>query len=578
MKKQLVLTMLLLACAVFLPLQASGWSIEAQKYFNFLGNYSWPYRASGSFISNFPNPYVQSSSGDYFHKIGWEYEVHFCFTEDVPVVGDVVGAVAGVFGAEGCLYEYTHVYGFLLNWDFNVRGPINYYYNIPFTASLRFPTTVYPGQRIYLDPTFTWGAPQVGATQGYESSLTSSTYVDFPLDFIDTLSTNYTQYAKKAHLDGQIPISAFVPAIPFNTSPADIPFPGSGSWGGSTTTLGATGNLNTFGNKLVSWEATKCSVDAYGDSGSNPAWYQGHEQFELVATVLQYIPITAPIGAGLNYVRELGGFKLNTGLNGSIYRADQINLELSEAPYIDVPMDQKPGSTWSFNQPVTVKYRVRGWSGFSYPITCNVTFDMKGISTKTLLTLPVTSISAGEASIGWQEKVAQLILKGSVPVVQKTNYNRSLIVESTSFANFYNPPGTVSLRVSPFKPGVKVASLQDTQKVIREKATVFLPKATAKVGVPLAGQYTVILGKTSEATGQQIINVLKSKAISGFMVAVPGSQEKVITLGSFANRKSAETLSGMLSEVFRIESIVSQVIDSKSYVPIKSDVLTKLSK
>lgn len=576
MKKVVLLIGLVITCAIFFPIQASGWSADAIKYFYNLKNYSWPRQASGSFIGNFSNPNVQSSSGDYFHKIGWEYEVHFCFTEDVPVVGDIVGAVAGVFGGGGCLYEYTQVYGAMLNWDFNVRGPVNYNYNIPFTASLNFPNTVYPGQRIYLDPTFVWGTPQVGATQGYESSLTTSTWLDFPLDFIDTLSTNYTQYAPKAHLDGQIPIAPIVPAIPFNTSPTDIPFPGRGSWGGSTTQLGATGTLNTSGNRLVSWEATKCSADAYGDSGY--AWYQGHEQFELVATVLQYIPYTAPIGAGLNYVRELLGLQLTTGLTGSIYRGDQINLELSESPYIDVPLDLKPGTTWSFSLPVTVKYRVQGWSGFSYPISCDVNFAMRGMETKHFLDLPVTSISAGQASIGWQEKVTQINLKGSVPVVSKFSYNNALIVAPASFVQFYNPPGIVSLRISPFKSGVKVASLQDTQRVIRTKATVFPPKPTVKVGVPLKGQYTVILGKTYEATGQQIINALKSKAITGFMVAVPGSQEKVITLGSFANRKSAETLSGMLSEVFRIESIVSQVIDSKSYVPIKSDVLIKLSK
>ena len=567
-RSPLVLTVLFLTCAVLFPFQASGFSpgsyrvtTFAQKYFNFLGSYSYPTKATGSFTGEIFNSNVASSDGNQF-KFGYEKEVHFCIPKPWPL--------------DGCIYEYTHVYGIGIDWNFDAKGAVRYNYIFPYTADFRFPITVYPGQRIELPPTFAWSGPSLGATQNYEFSHTTSFWVDAPLDGLDDLTTKFTQYATKAHLDLNLPVVPFAPAISVS---GDCTVwqcaSGGGEWGGSYTKLGGTGTLNNSGRITYNISPTDVSVGAAGNSG--PAWKQGHEQFELITTVLTYIPVTAPAGVALDFVRRMGEFKLNTQLDASIYRTDYVNLQLSEAPYVLVPPDLKT-SPWVFKDlPVTVKYRVQGCSGFSYPMGYNVIFDMLGIDPQTLLHEDLISIDAGGGCTNWIEREGKFFISGSVPMVQKDRYTyKELLLESTDLAAFKIPIYNVSTKPSQFKPGLKAAILQDTQKAIRLRETVSIPKPTAEVGVPLTGQYTAILGTTSQVTAEQIINAIKSKGISAFTVAVPGSQDKLITLGSFANRKDAETLSNFLKEIFRIENSVSQIIDSKSYVPIKSDVLTKI--
>jgi cell division septation protein DedD len=86
----------------------------------------------------------------------------------------------------------------------------------------------------------------------------------------------------------------------------------------------------------------------------------------------------------------------------------------------------------------------------------------------------------------------------------------------------------------------------------------------------------VILGLASSTTAAQIRDALKKKGIDAFIVPVKDAQGVVITLGSFADKKQAYTLSGLLGEGFKIRSFVSQSIDKKYYKPIGDDALRKL--
>jgi cell division septation protein DedD len=103
-----------------------------------------------------------------------------------------------------------------------------------------------------------------------------------------------------------------------------------------------------------------------------------------------------------------------------------------------------------------------------------------------------------------------------------------------------------------------------------------LPKPTAPTGIPRAGEYTVILGLASSTTATQIRDALKKKGIDAFVVPIKGATGSVITLGSFADKKQAYMLSGLLGEGFKIRSFVSQSIDKKYHVPIGNEVLSKI--
>ncbi len=569
MKKLIALVGLLITCAVFSPIQASGWSPGsykfgpiAQTYFNYFYDYSWPTKAPGFFTGGLPPYNLTSGDGDQFTL---DASFHVCIPKPYPW--------------DGCIWEADYVNKF--TFDFNTRGTVQYNYNIPFTADFRFPREVYPGQLIEFAPTFNWSGPTINTSGNYEFYFMSNATVDAPFDFLGPLTTTFNQYARSAHLELGLPTVPFAGAISLGGD-CTVWYcaMGGGEWGGSFTKLGGTGTLNNSGGLTFNITPADVSVGAQGNS--EPAWKQGHEQFELIATVLTYIPHPATIIAGqaLNFVRQAGEFKLYTQLDASIFRTDTVNFQFRLPPSIIVPAGLKPGEPWKFtNLPVNVKYRVQGCSSFSYPFGFSVIFDMLGIDQQTLLNLDTVSIPAGGLCTDWVEKDGFFYISGSVPVVQKEKYRvQQLVLDPSRLSEFTIPPYKVSSTLSPYKPGLKIASLTDVKRAIRQTVKIPFPVPTARQGVPAPGQSTVILGTASQVTAEQIINALKTKGIDGFMVAVPGSQDKVITLGSFANAKNAQLLSNMLKEALAIDNSVSQVIDSKSYVPIKSDVLLRLSK
>ncbi len=536
--------------------------LQSQDYFGEMVGYSWKGSTAGAFQGTIHIDNVQS--GTLPLQLGYTY--HLCIP--YPLVG-------------GCMYE--HDYGTSVSWTFSAQGAIDYQYNLPFVFNFTFPIQVYPGQHIRLEPNFSWGNPAIVVTQNYEFYQTTSSWTDAPFDGLDDLSLSFTQYATKANLNGGVPAVPGFDAMPFGVDFDFFPFnQGGGEWPigdhASMTKLGGRGSLTCSGGNIWGFDPAG-ELEVWVEGTSNAAWQQANEHFQIAATVLQYIPPTVPIGAALGVVRDLGKLRLNESLNGRISRADFVNFQISEMPFTDVPSNLVPGQIWDYEVPVTVKYRIQSMSRFHYPLSYNVTFDMRGIDPQTLVNEPLMSWGAGGLMdfTPWQEREIIVPIKVKVPVVSKGGYKPGLILEKTSVSSaFYKPPKKMLVTPPLVRPGVKVAAAQDARRFIRKTATVPFPKPTAQKGVPLSGHHTAILGRTSQATAAQIVDDLKSKGIDAFMVDVPGSQDKVITLGSFANANDAKLIANMLREAFHIDSNVSQVVNSTSYAPIKSDVLPKL--
>jgi cell division septation protein DedD len=320
---------------------------------------------------------------------------------------------------------------------------------------------------------------------------------------------------------------------------------------------------------------TTCGIAAIGTSEA--AWRQGHEQFDLAAYVLTAIPATTPAGAALKVVKELGDFSLTTQLQGTIHRDDLFSLEIADLPYIDVPMNAMLTGWWSFDKEVTVKGRVYGMSLFSYPMGFNTTFDMLGIDPETLLNLTATEVSAGSATSDWQPCTSTFRITGKLPVKPLERVAAPLLHTPDKPLASTAQPVAQKLTKSPLAPHtIRLATLAETRKVIRRSKTLALPKPTTPTGIPRAGEYTVILGLASSSMATQIRDALKKKGIDAFVVPITGATGSVITLGSFADKKQAYALSGLLGQSFKIRSYVSQTLDKKYHIPITNDVLSRI--
>jgi cell division septation protein DedD len=538
---------------------------DAKAYFNAISdqtklnayrilNYSTSSVGYGVFSGDLTNSNVLSSTYDTF-------SLEYIVTISIP-------------------YLFSADYGTKANWNFAVTGPIKYHFNFPYTAYVDFPDSVFPGQRIYLAPTFSWAGaqgdmPTLKATQNYSYSMKSSFWFDAP-DGFDATKFSFDQEATKAHISADLPVIPMYDAFHVATDVNIWPFTtGGGDFAGSYTKLGGTGTLENTNGGTFNELTTGCGVYAVGTSDA--AWRQGHEQFALAAYVLTTIPATTPAGAALNVVRELGDFSLTTQLQGTIHRDDLFSLEIADLPYIDVPMNAMLNGWWSFDKDVTVKGRVYGMSLFSYPMGFNTTFDMLGIDPETLLNLTATEVSAGSATSDWQPCTSTFRISGKLPVKPLERIAAPLIHTPDKPLASTAQPVAQKLTKSPLAPHTtRLATLAETRKVVRRSKTVAFPKPSTPTGIPRAGQYTVILGLASSTTAAQIRDALQKKGINAFIVPVKDAQGVVVTLGSFADKKQAYTLSGLFGEGFKIRSFVSQSIDKKYYQPLGDDALRKI--
>jgi len=509
---------------------------------------SIPIQATGVFSGEITNPNAASSTGD---ALMVEYTKHFRGLGDYGVKGDLV---------------------------FSAAGPIRYRFQVPYTAEFEVPDTVFPGQRIYLAPSFSWAAPEaklaLEATQNYAYSFSNSFWFDAP-DGFDATTLKYVQEATKAHIKAGLPAVPGFSSVKIDRDVTFWPFnTGGGSYTGSYTKLGGTGQLMTSDGLLAKSEAMEVGVAARGTSET--AWKQGHEQFDLAAYVLSSIPVTSVAGAALKAIREIGGFRLNTQLEGSIRRQDIVYLTLAELPHLDVPADVS-GGRWSFaNLDVPVKFRAYAISFFGYPVDFNISFDMRGIDAKTLLDYEALELPAGSAATEWKEFQGAFKISGTIPVKPKREISAALQLDSRMAPASTAQPLRPKVTRSPIKTQGRVAGRNEMRRVIRETGDLVFPKPTAMRGRPLAGHWTVVLGVAPESTAVQICEALKRKGIEAFTAPARERGKAWVTLGSFANKNEAEVLAALLREAFKVRAWVAERIDGLSEQPIADDVLTKL--
>ena len=538
----------------------------ARTYQRFFGDYSWPSQSSGVFTGTFTNPNAFSSSYDFFHGFGYTKHIDVC----IPYTDQCI---------------YSHDYGATINWDFNATGPINYTYNIPFEVSFSMPTTVFPGQRIYLTPTFTWASqgqnPGIATTQDYEYSHVTSAWMDAPFDGLDDLSIRFTQYATKANLDLEFPVLPFLPSVPLNVDLTCYPFnTGGGSWNGSYTKLGGTGTLPNSGAIAFNLQPTEIYVGAPA-SISPSAWRQGHELFELTASVLLMIPTPATIAAGaaLDFVRAAGDFELRTELDGSIARQDVIGMMISDLPYVDVPTSLTAGDSWTFSEiPVAVKYKVYGWSSFWFPMGYNITFDMVGIDPKQILHEDLLWVAAGGATTEWIDQEGVFKITGRVPVVKRDQYPDRLRLDATQRLDSTAQPNKTRMSFQSVPGGVHLSDSRALLKKVHISERVYLPQPTVAQGKPALHHYTVILGATPSGRATRVIEALRTKGIKGFAVPLTGSANKLLTLGSFSDEKQAKTLAGMMKEIFNLDGVVTKTTVQPHYTPLGEEIVARIRK
>jgi len=500
---------------------------------NFAGRYTWPHRSSGVLAGEFTTNNVESSSGSYFD---------FGYTKTID------------------LGFYSHTYGARIKWTFRTNGPIAYSYTVPYRVNFEFPRFVHSGQVIYLTPTLVWGDPShsgpisiSGAQRNYRYSHTTSVWVDAP-DGLDATSTDFTQRADFATVGVKIPVLPGLSAISGSFDCRIWPCTeGGGNYGGSYTKLGGTGTLTTGGTlPTYAYNADSTKISLYSRAESGPAWKQGHEHFELTATVLNLIPTPVTEGAAvaLRLAKKLGKLRLNTFLDGRIKRTDFVHIQLVSLTPITVPNVQL-GSAWNFDVPVQLTYRIQFASAFYYPMGYDVTFDMVGIDQQTLLHASVIEIPAGIVESGWLQRSGVFRVQGSVPV--EAAPAPPGVSAATAAAPYRNLAAVQRTSRPPLPRGARVARKTDTQRLLRVAERRAPPTPT----MPGTGQYTVVYGRYPEAQARRIVDDLKRRRIGALMLPVRGSTDKVVSLGSFAKEADALVYSGMLKEGMKINSVVS---------------------
>lgn len=514
------------------------------------GTFSFPVKSAGLFVGDVEISNASSSSGDQFH---FEY---------------IKNLDLGI---------YSHDYGVKLDWDFTVEGPLRYTYQIPFEADFGFPWFVYPGQSIKLTPTFRWHTaghePSIEVTHNFAFAHKTSLWCDAPGDGLDDLKICFAQMPWKARLDLEIPPCPGFPSTRIGTDVTIPPFDsGGGEYGGSFTKLGGTGVLKNSGGAIYYEDPTAVTITASPDSTSAAAWKQGHELFELVATILKSIPFPATVAAGnaLQIVKDLGEFELKTQIDGSIAREDFVALMVTECSPVQVNRKLKPGDTWKFDLDVDVKYQLIAASDFYYPLGYTATFDMRGIDPKPLAHGDFLWIPAGRATATINERKGVFHISGRLPVIRKGGYPPPVQGPLESLGTVLNRANCITA----MKKRGKLADRKDTQTVIRETERISLPKPTG--GQPKANQYTLVLGLASNAEASKIAEALNKRGIDAFMVPKQDSNQTGITLGTFADKSGAEGLKEILNGIFKMNSYVSAGIERDAFKPIEEGLLKKL--
>jgi hypothetical protein len=505
----------------------------ARDFMN-LDQYISPRSASGAFSGKISIANVEATTGDTLKGLGYTYTV----------------CIPNLLG--GCVY--SHDYGLTMDMEFASSGPLIYNYNIPFLARFKFPSTVYPGQVLLLEPTYEWTAnASLSAEQSLEYHQSTSTNVDAPGDGMDDLATAFTQFADRANLSVSIPAIPGLSSLPVNATLTMPPFSeGGGAYGGSYTRLGGTGVLPSNGG--ITFGESTDGISVRATSPKLPAWRQGSEVFALTSTILGYIPAGATQAASLalSAVRSAGDFRLNIDLIGDVSRVDVVTVKVnSPALAVQVPTTLKPGDVWDFTDlPLQVEYGVRTRTDTYYPVNLTVLFDMRKISEQTIVASDLGEIPAGGHETGWQQASTTLSISGSVPVVRREDTPKPLHLDRLDEIAIRKPKGDA------FVPPVLPPELTATPAPIVRKRTsskvlVALDKPDRNVATPNHGEYAVVLGVAAPARSSRLANWFSAKGVTIYRSGNT-TGEQILAFGVFRHKTDAERLANSLQMAFDV--------------------------
>ncbi len=297
---------------------------------------------------------------------------------------------------------------------FVAGSAVNYSYNVPYSLSFDFPTEVTPGERVYLNPTVTWGLPGLQATGALSYMTEHYLWIDAPYDGWSYADITMRQYSDRLEVGGSIPyLPAADPASVSFTLDSSSPSPlddfgdGEASFAGVTNKLGGVGSINSSGSDITAVGDNHITIGATGSF--TDAWYTSGDQIAFLAKIPPILVVFLPL--------DLLGFDLNHIFDVDILRQDRTYLELTSLPYIDIPDNAPPGTPYIFDLNLPIDYKGQALSDFDYIFNTKVTFDGPFFDEVTFLDFPIGSLDAGQVYSEWFTGTSTFHLSGSVNVV-----------------------------------------------------------------------------------------------------------------------------------------------------------------
>ena len=333
---------------------------------------------------------------------------------------------------------------------------VNYTYNVPYSLSFNVPTQVTAGERVYLNPTVTWGNPSLQGNQSLSYMTSQSVSADIPNDFLTALRVSLVQSPNNLNVYTYPPTVPGVPAVQIPTVTLDSNSPGplsqfgtgSATLAGVTNNFGGTGNISTSGGTATHLGGNNIMFNAQPGTLTN-AWYSAGNQFVFMGA----IPGVGPFAVGA----AAAGFVLDHFVDVDIQRIDSAYFALTSLPYFDVP--NNVGG--AFVPEVHLDYDGTVVSDFKFLLNTGFSLDGPGFDQITLFNIPLGSMDIATATSSFSGS-STFSLSSSVSVVDGSVSN--LGREYAQLANPYSPSFSNSIPgYTPVTPSDLVAQIPEPE-------------------------------------------------------------------------------------------------------------------